>query len=129
MARLKRPPTEKELAARKNLRPAWKPGENPGTRVSNHAAAAVRLARRYCPEAIQYAYTVLMDAEESTTLRLKATDLILTHGMPRGDNRKYMGEETIGTITLNLVMPKPEPVPVIEAVPLTVYTPTQGTGD
>lgn len=128
MGRVTRP-SDREIS---NLKPPWKPGENPGTRISNDAAKAVRLARRYCPEAIVYAAEVMADTSESTTLRLKAADLILTHGMPRGDNSRYMGEETIGAITLNLVMPKPEPAettPTIDAVPLTVYTPTQGSGD
>lgn len=123
------PLSEKEIAARKNLRPPWKAGENPGTRISNEAAKAIRLARKYCPDMIQYAYSVAQDTSESTTLRLKAADLILMHGMPRGDNSRYMNEETIGGITLTFVKAPQEPAPVIDAVPLTVYTPTQGSGD
>ena len=121
------PLTEKQRAA---LRPPWKKGENPGTRISNYAYKAVTLARRNCPAAIAYAASVVNDPKEPTSLRLKAADLILSHGMPRGDNSKYMGEETVGAITLNLVMPKfQDDGPTIDASALTVYTPTQGSGD
>lgn len=65
-----------------NLRPFAK--GNQLARRSNATDKALRSARKLTPEAIRYTARVMRDDEADPRLRLKAAEIILLHGMPKG---------------------------------------------
>src|SRR5690349_368634 len=70
----------------------FQPG-NRAPRRSRHTDRAIRLFRALTPEAAEYAAKVLRDEAEDTRHRIKAAEIILQHGMPKGDahNRALEG--------------------------------------
>jgi len=95
-------PSDASLA---NLQPPWQPGYRPPSnrpRRSAPASKALQLSRKLCPEAVAYAGQVLRSEHEETRLRLKAAEIILLHGMPKGDISKILGEESVSSITINI---------------------------
>lgn len=80
-----------------NRAPPFSSG-NTLSRRSGAANKALRLARKMTPAAIQYAGRVLNDAEAEPRLRLKAAEIILLHGMPKGDAHKRALESIDGGV-------------------------------
>lgn len=73
-----------------NLGPAFGPG-NRLSRRSAHVDRALRKARKLTPEAINFCGRVMGDEELDIRLRLKAAEIILLHGMPKGDaHRRHL---------------------------------------
>lgn len=71
---------------------------NTMSRRSGAAGKALKMARKFTPAAIQYAGRVLNDAEAEPRLRLKAAEIILLHGMPKGDAHKRALESIDGGV-------------------------------
>lgn len=69
-----------------NLRPPWKPGEHvPRTRRTVATDAAIAKARKLTMKAIEFCGRVLENEAEDVRHRIKAAEIILLHGMPKGD--------------------------------------------
>jgi hypothetical protein len=71
---------------------------NTMSRRSGAAGKALKMARKFTPAAIQYAGRVLNDDEAEPRLRLKAAEIILLHGMPKGDAHKRALESIDGGV-------------------------------
>jgi hypothetical protein len=105
-------------------RKSFQPG-NDARRRSHAVTQALQLSRKWCPEAVMACVRVMNDPNEDTARRLKAAEIILLHGMPKGDTSKYFGEEQINTITINVVhheRPEPPKLEHLELTPITVTT-------
>jgi hypothetical protein len=64
---------------------SWKPGAAPkGGRRSAAVAKALRALREACPRCVELLIGIVRDETEHTALRLKAVELILKYGMPKG---------------------------------------------
>jgi hypothetical protein len=99
-----------------NLGPPLRGGRVGGHR-SGHAGRALRLSRKLTPEAILYCGKVLRDENEDTARRLKAAEIILFHGMPKGDQAKYLADESPASITINVVHHERPEAPQISQKP------------
>ena len=89
------------------IAPAFKPG-NTAPRRSAHVDRALRLARKFTPQAILYAGRVLRDEEMDPRYRIKAAELILAAGMPKGDAHKRHLESIeggVGSLRVEFVAP------------------------
>ena len=85
----------------------FKPG-NKAPRRSAHVDRALRLARKFTPQAILYAGRVLRDEEMDPRYRIKAAELILAAGMPKGDAHKRHLESIeggVGSLRVEFVAP------------------------
>jgi len=99
-----------------NLTP-WQSG-NKASRRSKDVERALKLARKATSEAVLYAEKVLRDNNEDTRLRLKAAEILLLHGMPKGDTSKYFGDETVTAITVHIERHERPAEPAIDGVPV-----------
>jgi len=119
------------------LGPPFRGGQD--AKRSGAQTGALRLSRKLCVPAIRYAGRVLNDEREDTARRLKAAEIILLHGMPKGDVSKWLGEDMTTSITIHIERQAREDVddaPTIEGeaerpnVPtITISTVTSGTGN
>lgn len=80
-----------------NLAPPFAKG-NTWARRSNATEKAMRAARKLTPEAIRYCAKVMRDEEADTRHRLKASEIILAHGMPKGDAHRRALESIDGGV-------------------------------
>jgi hypothetical protein len=99
-----------------NLGPPLR-GAPAGGRRSSHVGRTLRLSRKYCPEAIQYCAKVMRDESEDTQRRLKAAEIILFHGLPKGEQAKYLADESPASITINVVHHERPEAPQISQKP------------
>ena len=72
------------------------------SRRSNGQLRALRLSRKLCPDAILFAGKVLKDEGEDTSRRLKAAEIILLHGMPKGDISKFFSDDMVSNVTITI---------------------------
>jgi hypothetical protein len=73
-----------------NLQPAWGKGTRLSRR-SGHVDKALRAARKLTPKAITFCARVLDDEDLDIRYRIKAAEIILLHGMPKGDaHRRHL---------------------------------------
>jgi hypothetical protein len=71
-------------------------------RMDDRLACANNLtcAIYYTPKAVLYAGKVLRDESMEPRWRLKAVEIILLHGMPKGDAARWLKEDTDRSITI-----------------------------
>jgi hypothetical protein len=57
---------------------------------------ALRMARKLCPEAVSFCARVMRDEDALPAYRLRAVEIILANGMPKGDSaaRRALDAET-----------------------------------
>lgn len=88
-------------------KPPFGPG-NTASRRSGHVDRALRYARKMTPEAMRYAARVMRDEEADPRHRIKAAEILLLHGMPKGDahNRHLEAiDGGIGSLRVEFVAP------------------------
>ena len=76
-----------------NLRP-FGPGETSERRRSRDVERALRMARKLSAVGIAYCGSVLNDADEHVRYRLKAAEIILAAGLPKGADAitRFLGD-------------------------------------
>jgi hypothetical protein len=60
---------------------------------------------------------MMRDENEDTQRRLKAAEILLACGMPKGDPSKYLTEDMVTSIAINIVHHERPELPAIEAKP------------
>jgi hypothetical protein len=113
----------------------WQPG-NTAPRRSKAVDKALRYARNMTLEAIEYCGRVMRDESEATRLRLKAAEIILLHGMPKGEAAlRAFNEGDLTSITIHIADHRATPVSASEPVSdtegpvITIDAPPAGSGD
>jgi hypothetical protein len=85
-----------------NLRP-WRPGAAPkGGRRSVDVDRAIRLARKYSPQAVEFIASVMLDPEQPTALRLKAAEVIIDKAIPKSAGSGAMNLDAKGITNLRV---------------------------
>jgi hypothetical protein len=70
-----------------NLATPWPKGYKPSTtRRSAAVDKALRMARKLCPEAVAFCAKVMRDEGMRPEHRLRAVEIILANGLPKGDS-------------------------------------------
>ncbi len=118
-----------------NLKP-WRRG-NSAPRRSNDVDRALRYARKMAPEALVFCAGLMQDASVDERTRLRAAEVIISVGMPRGDAAQALiTNERVTSITIEIAHLEPHaeapttapqlehPVLTLDTVPVAV-----GNGD
>ena len=120
---------EQQASSLANLRPPWRPGQKVARR-SGMVDRALRKARNLTPEAIDECAKRMRESLDER-VRLKAAEIILLHGMPKGAVQ-LDGEHVTGiTITIEHTqapVTQSDPVPASGPV-ITIDTLPAGSGD
>lgn len=88
------------------LQPAWASGTAPKAgRRSRDVDRALRMARKLSPDGIAYCGSVLNDPEEHVRYRLKAAEIILAAGLPKGADAitRFLGDDDAALLRIEFV--------------------------